>query len=105
MTHGLRDLTPQQYGELCEQLAPSLAAVPGLIAETWIADEAEGRYGAFFVFETKAAADSFVASGLFAVFRAHRGLSELSASQFSVSRRRPAIARVAEWAGWKVDER
>ncbi len=105
MTYGLRDLSAQEHGELVEQLAPSLAAVPGLLSENWIEDTVEGRYGTFYVFETKAAADSFVASGLFAVFRSHRGLSELSTSQFAVRRRTPAVARPAEWAIWQGKER
>lgn len=70
-----------------------------------MADDVEGCYGASFVFETKGVADSFLAGGLFAVFRAHRGLSEISASQFTVSRRRPAFVGMPEWATWRGDER
>jgi hypothetical protein len=54
VTYTLRDADPAQHAELCEQLAPAVAAVPGLLAKTWLTNCETGRFGGFYVFATRA---------------------------------------------------
>lgn len=84
VSHGLRDATPVERAELCSQLAPAIAAVPGLVSLTWLANEATGRFGSFTVFQDKHAFDAFVASELFEALRSHRAIDNLTASEFAV---------------------
>src|ERR671934_2945247 len=85
-TYCLADGTSEpEHAELCEQLAPAFAAFPGLASLTWLSNGSTGCYGGFYVFETKAAFDRFVASELFETLRSHRSLRSLSTSDFAVS--------------------
>ena len=46
VSYSLRDATPGEHAELCEQLAPAVAAVRGLTSTTWLTNTATGRHGA-----------------------------------------------------------
>jgi hypothetical protein len=61
-----------------------VAAVPGLVSTTWLANEATGCYGGFYLFETRAAFDRFVASELFDTLRSHRSIRGAVTSDFPV---------------------
>jgi heme-degrading monooxygenase HmoA len=87
VSHALRDATPPEHAELCSQLAPALAAVPGLVSLTWLANETTGRFGSFTLFRDKHAFDAFVASELFEALRSHRSIDDLTATEFAVDPR------------------
>ena len=93
VSYALRDATPDEHAELCEQLAPAVAAVRGLASTTWLTNPATGRYGAFFVFETKPDFDRFVASELFGTISSHSSIRDLTASDYSISDRPTAVTR------------
>lgn len=65
ISYALRDSNPVQHAELCERLAPAVSAVPGLVSKTWLANAEAGRFGGFYVFESKAAFERYVAGELF----------------------------------------
>lgn len=92
VTYALDGASSAEHAELCEQLAPAFAAFPGLVAVTRLANEATGRYGAFYVFETKSAFDRFVASELFETVRSHRTVRDVTTSDFAVDSARPPAA-------------
>jgi hypothetical protein len=93
VSYSLRDATPGEHAELCEQLAPAVAAVPGLTSTTWLTNPAAGRYGAFFVFETKPDFDRFVASELFAAITSHGAIEGLVATDYTINDRPTAVTR------------
>jgi hypothetical protein len=93
VSYSLRDATPSEHSELCEQLAPAVASVGGLASATWLTNPAAGRFGAFFVFETKPDFDRFVASELFGAISAHGSIHDLKASDYSISDRPTAVTR------------
>jgi hypothetical protein len=72
------------HDELCAELAPAFASVPGLVSQTWLANRALRRFGSFSVFESKGAFDAFVASELFAATCSWLALEDAVASDFSV---------------------
>jgi hypothetical protein len=84
VTYSLRDSTSAQHAELCQQLAPAVAAVPGLISETWLASSETGRYGGFYVFDSRGDFDRFVASELFDTLSTLASVCGVAASDFSV---------------------
>lgn len=84
VTYTLRDTSAAQHAELCRQLAPAVAAARGLISKTWLANRETGRYGGFYVFESRTAFDRFVASELFEALRSHHSVLDVSASEFSI---------------------
>jgi hypothetical protein len=91
ISYSLRGATPGEHAELCEQLAPAVAAVRGLTSTTWLTNPAAGRYGAFFVFETKPDFDRFVASELFAAIASHSTIDGLVATDYAISDRPTAV--------------
>ena len=84
VTYRLRDATPAQHAELCQQLAPAVAAVSGLISETFLANSETGRYGGFYVFDSRGDFDRFVASELFDALSTLASVCDVVASDFSV---------------------
>jgi hypothetical protein len=93
VSYALGDATPDEHAELCEQLAPAVAAVRGLASTTWLTNPATGHYGAFFVFETKPDFDCFVASELFGTLSSHSSIRDLTASDYTISDRPTAVTR------------
>jgi hypothetical protein len=93
VSYSLRDATPGEHAELCEQLAPAVAAVGGLASATWLTNPATGRYGAFVVFETRPDFNSFVASELFATISSHSSIHDLKATDYSISDRPTTVTR------------
>jgi Putative mono-oxygenase ydhR len=85
VSYALRDATTAQHAELCEQLAPSFAAVPGLVSKTWLANGEKGRYGGFYVFASRTDCEHFVASELFDLLRSHGAVRDVNAQEFSIA--------------------
>jgi hypothetical protein len=83
LTYGLSD-TPTAHAELASQLGPAFDAIPGLVRRTPLENRETGRFGAFFVFDTKAAFDRFVASELYAATYGGSGLARMSACDFAI---------------------
>ena len=84
VSYALRDATPAQHAELCQQLAPAVAAVPGLVSKTWLANSEAGRCGGFYVFDSRGDFDRFVASELFDTLSTLASVCGVAASDFSV---------------------
>jgi heme-degrading monooxygenase HmoA len=84
VTYSLERSTAAEHAELGEELAPAIEAVPGLIDHRRLANEATGRFGAFYVFETRPAFDRFVATELFAALCSHHTVRDCVTSDFAV---------------------
>jgi Putative mono-oxygenase ydhR len=84
VSYGLREATAAEHAELRAQLAPALAAVPGLGSLAWLSNEPVGRYGGFYVFEHKPAFDAFVASELYDAVHTQRAIDGLAVGDFSI---------------------
>lgn len=93
ISYDLHGVTAAEHAELSAQLAPALAAVPGLVSLTWLSNEATGRYGGFFVFEHKPAFDVFIASELYEALRGRAAVRDLTAAEFSIERISTSLPR------------
>jgi hypothetical protein len=85
VTYVLRGSDPAQHAELCEQLAPAVAAVPGLLAKTWLTNRETGRYGGFYVFASREAFDRYVASELYDTLLSRDSVCIVTATDFSIA--------------------
>jgi heme-degrading monooxygenase HmoA len=83
VTYGL-GVTQAEHTELSSELAPALDAVPGLVSRTHLENRDTGRYGVFYVFESKAAFDRFVASELYGATYGAPRVNGVTASDFSI---------------------
>lgn len=89
----LKDLTGDAYRAMCDDLAPAIAALPGLISKVWLADEATKTYGGVYVWETRADAERFTQSDLFQTVRTHPGLTGLTFREYTVLEGPTAMTR------------
>jgi hypothetical protein len=93
VSYSVRDSDPAQHAELCEQLAPAVAAVPGLLSKTWLANTETGRFGGFYVFASRAAFERYVASELFDTLLSVGSIHDVTTSEFSVAPIPTALTR------------
>jgi hypothetical protein len=83
VTHGL-GVTQAEHAELRSELAPAIDAVPGLVSRTALENRDTGVFGAFYVFESRAAFDRFVSSELYCATHGTPRVVGLTASDFSI---------------------
>ena len=80
----LEGMNESEYRNLCDEVAPAFAGVPGLVSKVWLADRANGVYGGVYTFESGAALDAYLASELLAQVGATPGLVDISIRRFEV---------------------
>lgn len=61
----LEGITRAQFEEACDGLAPTFAAIPGLVTKQWLANEETNTYGGVYLFEGKQAMVDYKASEVF----------------------------------------
>ena len=79
----LEGMTESEYLNLCDDVAPAIAAVPGLVSKVWLADRSNGVYGGVYTFENGAAVDAYMATDL-AQVAAIPGVVNVSIRRFEV---------------------
>lgn len=84
ITFQLRDLSEDDYVNVCNQVAPSFAAVPGLISKVFLADRENGTYGGVYTWHDRAAMEAFAGTDLFAAVANNPNLTGLTSRDFSV---------------------
>jgi len=96
----LDGLSEEEFANSCDELAPAIAAVPGLASKVWLADRAEGIFGGVYTFETEGAVDDYLGSDLWAGVGATPGLVNISVRRFGVLEGPTRVTRgLAQTAG------
>ena len=80
----LNELARAQYEEVCDELAPAFAAIPGLISKTWLANEETNTYGGVYLWESREAMDAYKAGEIYASIGANPALVNVTATDFEV---------------------
>jgi hypothetical protein len=80
----LEGLPEEEFASSCDELAPTFAAVPGLVSKVWLADRAESTFGGVYAFESAKAVDDYLQSDLWAAVGATPGLVNISVRRFGV---------------------
>ena len=93
VTFQLKDLSADDYLAACDQLAPSFAAVPGLISKVFLADGQSGTYGGVYTWRDRAAMEAFARTDLFASVAHHPNLTGLVSRDFAVLEGPTAVTR------------
>jgi quinol monooxygenase YgiN len=84
VTFQLKDLTEEAFRALCDGLAPSFAAVPGLLSKVWLASPATNTYGGVYTWRDRQAMEDYTASELFSAVVAHPHFAGVTATDFGV---------------------
>ena len=80
----LKGVTEEDYAGLCDNLAPSYAAVPGLVRKIWLANSDTGTYGGVYVWQDKQAMEEFAATDLYSSVATHPNLDGITSEVFDV---------------------
>jgi hypothetical protein len=80
----LKDVTEADYAGLCDNLAASYAAVPGLVRKIWLANSETGTYGGVYVWRDKQAMEDFAKTDLFNSVATHPNLQGVTSTDFGV---------------------
>lgn len=73
--------------------AEAIAAVPGLISKTWMADFATKTFASFYIWEDKASMDAFMASPAITKVAAEPFLKDLTITAIPVHEQASSITR------------
>ena len=84
INYNLRDATEQRYLELCEELAPTIEAMPGLVVKVWLADAETNTYGGVYVWRDRAAMEAFMSSEVVALVMSHPQLANITSKEFGI---------------------
>jgi len=82
-----------QYQEICDQVAPVFAGVPGLISKQWLANEETNTYGGVYRWEDRQAMLAFQDSELFSQIASNPALANVTATDFELMPGPSAVTR------------
>ena len=80
----LEGMTEAEFRTMSDELAPTFAAVPGLISKTWLADADTNTYGGVYLWDSKASCRAYQASELFNAVKSHPKFAEVTSREFGV---------------------
>ena len=80
----LKDIEATEYQKLCDGLAPTFAALDGLISKVWLADEETNTYGGVYTWRDRQAMEGYTQSELFQTVATHPNLSNVTSRDFAV---------------------
>jgi len=80
----LEGLAHAQYAEACDELAPTFAAIPGLISKHWLANEEDNTYGGVYVWSDRQAMLDYKASEIFSQVANNPAFTNVTATDFAV---------------------
>jgi hypothetical protein len=84
VTFRLRGMGEDDYRAFCEQVAPAVAALPGLLTKVWLADTATNTYGGIYLWRDRAALEQFQQTELFRAVATHPHLTDVTARDFPI---------------------
>lgn len=84
ITFGLKGVSEADYAGLCDELAPSYAAAPGLVRKVWLANSETGTYGGVYVWRDKQAMEEFAQTDLYHSVATHPNLENVTSTDFGV---------------------
>jgi hypothetical protein len=80
----LQGVSDADYRKLCDDLASSFAAVPGLISKVWLASPETNTYGGVYTWRDRKAMEEFQKSELFRGVVSHPNLEGITSKDFGV---------------------
>ncbi|MGD9932808.1 MAG: YdhR family protein [Dehalococcoidia bacterium] len=80
----LKDMTDDEFRQFCDEVAPTFAAVPGLVQKVWLADEATNTYGGVYTFKDRAAFEAYTRSELFQSVASNANFVAITARDYGV---------------------
>lgn len=83
-TFGLNGITEDEYLQACQAETATFAAIPGLIAKTWLRDADTNTYGGVYLWCDREAYEAYVAGEVWAAVAGDASLSDVTSRDFAV---------------------
>jgi quinol monooxygenase YgiN len=89
----LKGASEADYSRLCNELAPSFAALPGLVSKVWLADPETNTFGGVYTWRDRQAMESFTKTELFNAVATHPNLTNITSKDFAVMEEPTRVTR------------
>jgi quinol monooxygenase YgiN len=80
----LKDMGEKEFRQMCDELAPTFAKIPGLISKVWLADPATNTYGGVYSWRDRGAWEDYTKSDLFQAVATNPHLANITSRDFAV---------------------
>ena len=80
----LNGMDDAQYRQACNQEAPTLAALPGLVSKVWLVDQSTNTYGGIYIWRDREAMQDFVDGKIFREICADPHVTNLTSRDFGI---------------------
>ena len=84
VTFELNGITEEQFHGAAEADAPTFAALPGLLAKTWLRDPEMNTYGGLYVWADQEAYERYIKGEIFNALKADQNLKNFESRDFGV---------------------
>jgi len=91
----LNGMSDSEFRAMSDQLAPTFAAVPGLVSKTWLADESSNTYGGVYLWNDEASCQAYKQSDLFKTVKTHPNFANVSSRELGVLDGPSTVTRAA----------
>jgi hypothetical protein len=95
----LKDLSPAEFYAVCDQLAPTFAAVPGLIAKVWLDNPETNTFGGVYTFDSRESAQAYLQGDLAAQVASNPHFANMTVRDFGVIESATRVTRGLVAAG------
>jgi hypothetical protein len=93
INYSVEGISEQELNGLCDQLAPAIAAMPGLVSKTWLANSETNTYGGVYHWQDQTSIDNFMGSQLVADFVGHPNITNVTSQVFDVMAEQSVVTR------------
>jgi hypothetical protein len=80
----LKELSDAEFRDVCDELAPAFAGVPGLVSKVWLANPTANTYGGVYTWASRAAMEEYCKSELFASVARNPRFESIASADFDV---------------------
>ncbi|MBI2886523.1 MAG: YdhR family protein [Chloroflexi bacterium] len=80
----LKGLSHADFLKVCDQLAPTWAEVPGMLAKIWLSDPAANTYGGVYTWEDRAAMQRYTQSELWQAVLTNPNFADVTSRDYAV---------------------
>ena len=93
INYQLQGLSEAEHANICKELAPQFAAIPGLTSKIWLANRETGVFGGVYLWQDRKAMEEFAKSELCNAVLTHPNLTGLTSTDFAVQEAPTAVTR------------
>jgi heme-degrading monooxygenase HmoA len=93
VTFHLKDLPEDAFRQACEDVAPAIAEVPGLISKVFLANATTNTYGGVYTWRDRGAMEAFKSSEIFRGVESNPSLLDVRSEEFGVFEEATRLAK------------